>query len=240
MPADIAHNDDTSDTNGCDDIDPEVIRIGQYFDLALIKKRVGALTRTNGDAVTFNITVYNQGTLDATNIQINDYLPSGLTLHDSNWRVANGTATLKTPITSIPKGTSKTISITLTIDEDVGNKYLINNAEIASADNNLNKPDADSTPGSEDGSTPDANDNDTADVGGMDDYDPAVVKVKPTAVDSDTHTPSTSSDTEEEECECENVKGNKADAMSTLALILMLLGTLAVATGFIAKEETAY
>jgi hypothetical protein len=64
--------------------------------------------------------------------------------------------------------------------------------------------------------------------------------VKPTAVDSDTHTPSTSSDTEEEECECENVKGNKADAMSTLALILMLLGTLAVATGFIAKEETAY
>jgi uncharacterized repeat protein (TIGR01451 family) len=237
MPADIAHNDDTSDTNGCDDIDPEVIRIGQYFDLALIKKRVGALTRTNGDAVTFNITVYNQGTLDATNIQINDYLPSGLTLHDSNWRVANGTATLKTPITSIPKGTSKTISITLTIDEDVGNKYLINNAEIASADNNLNKPDADSTPGSEDGSTPDANDNDTADVGGMDDYDPAVVKVKPTAVDSDTHTPSTSSDTEEEECECENVKGNKANAMGLLALMLMLLVTLAMAVKFLPQDD---
>jgi uncharacterized repeat protein (TIGR01451 family) len=196
----------------------------------LIKKRVGALTRTNGDAVTFNITVYNQGTLDATNIQINDYLPSGLTLHDSNWRVANGTATLKTPIASIPKGTSKTISITLTIDEDVGNKYLINNAEIASADNNLNKPDADSTPGSEDGSTPDANDNDTADVGGMDDYDPAVVQVQPTAVDSRTHTP-------EEECDCENVKGNKANAMGLLALMLMLLVTLAMAVKFLPQDD---
>jgi len=29
--------------------------------------------------------VFNQGTVDASNIEITDYIPTGLTLNDSNW-----------------------------------------------------------------------------------------------------------------------------------------------------------
>ena len=239
MPADLLHNNDLADINGCDDIDPEPIHIGQFFDLALIKKRVGALTRNNGETVQFEITVYNQGTLDASNIQVNDYIPSGLLLRDNNWKENNGIATLKTPIASIKKGENKIVKISFKIDPNFKGEYIVNNAEIASATNTLGKNDIDSTPATEDGSTPDSNDNDIADVNGDDDYDPAVVKVKHTAVNSVTATPTPDTDPSkpEEPCDCDNVTSNKANAMSTLALLLMLLGTLIVATKILRKEE---
>jgi uncharacterized repeat protein (TIGR01451 family) len=230
MPGDIAHNDDTADTNGCDDIDPESIHIGQYFDLALIKKRVGALKRQRETEVTFTITVYNQGTLDATQVQVNDYIPTGLILHDSNWHTANGVATLKTPIASIPKGESKSVSITFVIDADFDGDTIVNNAEIADGNNSLGKPDVDSTPASEDGSTPDSRDNDTADTTGWDDYDPAIVQVYPRDTNPDEYTPpdpddgDDGDDGDDDDCDC--VPGNKANAMGILALILMFMATL--------------
>lgn len=44
------------------------------FDLALKKELVTAGPYTNGQALTFNITVYNQGNVDATNVVITDYI----------------------------------------------------------------------------------------------------------------------------------------------------------------------
>ena len=56
-----------------------IIAVEQTPDLALIK-RVGTPTDSElipGGTVTFDITVFNQGTLNAYNVQISDYLPDG-------------------------------------------------------------------------------------------------------------------------------------------------------------------
>jgi len=78
-------NDDGDQSE--DDEDPETIPVGQTFDLALTKTidPAQAFPVTIGDLITFNITVYNQGTLDAYNIEVVDYLPAGLILADANW-----------------------------------------------------------------------------------------------------------------------------------------------------------
>jgi len=64
-----------------EDSTPEVI-VGQVFDLAL-NKMVNTTATPGpyqaGSNVTFNVIVYNQGTLDATNIVVEDYLPSNMT-----------------------------------------------------------------------------------------------------------------------------------------------------------------
>ena len=64
------NDNDIAETNGEDDYDPEVITIMQTFDLALTKT-LNSSTVTPivpGGTVTFDLTVYNQGTLDAFNI----------------------------------------------------------------------------------------------------------------------------------------------------------------------------
>ncbi len=58
------------------------------FDLAL--QKVINTTATPGpfapgDNVTFTVTVYNQGMLDAYNVEISDYTPVGLVLNDADW-----------------------------------------------------------------------------------------------------------------------------------------------------------
>jgi uncharacterized repeat protein (TIGR01451 family) len=241
MIDDLNHNNDLNDINGCDDIDPEPLYIGQYFDLALIKKLDSNKTVYNtGEDVTFVITVYNQGTLDATSVQINDYIPVGLTLNDNQWTVHNGTATLKTPIAAISHGGNASVKITFKIDQGFSGNYIINNAEIESADNALDQADVDSSPNTEDGTVPDTNDNDVDDASGKDDYDPAGIKVKRTAIKSTTKnvTPKPESPVDKNKpCDCDNVTSNKASAMSTLALLLMLVGTLIVATRIFREEE---
>ena len=58
-----------------------------------------------GDPVLFRLEVTNEGSLDATNIQLNDYIPAGLRLTDSAWEETTpGVATLKTPIASLAAG----------------------------------------------------------------------------------------------------------------------------------------
>ena len=56
--------------------------IGQKFDLALTKTINTTVTSGPygpGSAVSFDVTVYNQGTLDAYDIDVSEYVPSGLT-----------------------------------------------------------------------------------------------------------------------------------------------------------------
>ena len=68
-----------------DDHDPASVTIGQVFDLALRKELSSAGPIAAGTTVTFTITVFNQGTLDATDIVISDYVPVGMTLVDGDW-----------------------------------------------------------------------------------------------------------------------------------------------------------
>ncbi|MBP7273198.1 MAG: DUF11 domain-containing protein, partial [Saprospiraceae bacterium] len=70
------------------------------FDLALTKILSRAGPFVPGDTVTFQYTVINQGQIDAYNVGLTDYIPSGLTLNDGDWVLAgtNATYTLAGPL----------------------------------------------------------------------------------------------------------------------------------------------
>ena len=182
----IGSNDATDNSNGDeDDHDPETVVIGQTFDLALIKT-LNAVTPgpfTPGSTVTYDINVLNQGTLDAYDIQVNDYIPAGLTLVDVQWTEAvAGTATLSNEIPFIAAGDNEVVTISFTIDNDFTGTSITNNSEIASADDDTdpsNTPptDMDSTPGSEDGTVEDPDNDDMGNTTGGDDYDPETISV---------------------------------------------------------------
>ena len=124
---------------------------GDIFDLALSKTLADGTnlaTVMPGDTVTFTLTIENQGTVGATNIDVVDYLPAGLTLADPNWiDNLDGTASLATPIATLAAGASTTVDIIFTVD--AGASGTIDNfAEISGAMDDMGNvvPDVDSTP----------------------------------------------------------------------------------------------
>ena len=191
---DDLNDDNVVDENGLtggdeDDHDPALVTVGQVFDLALTKML--NTTATPGpfapeSTVTFDIEVFNQGTLEAFDVQVADYIPEGLSLADANWSDidGDGTAEMLTPIANIPAGSSEVVSISFTIDSDFQGTSIINFAEISFAtDTNgsgVNTPDADSNA---DDTQDDfvGGDNETGNNGGdEDDHDPAEIAVEQT------------------------------------------------------------
>ncbi|MBK7869457.1 MAG: DUF11 domain-containing protein [Saprospiraceae bacterium] len=139
-----------------------------------------------GSTVTFNIEVINQGTVLASNIQVSDYIPTGLTLNDANWTQAGSVATRTNTITSLAPGASTTVSITYSININFQGTSIRNWAEISSASNALGLQDVDSTPDgtnfNQPGETNDLNDDnvinqDGKNGGDEDDHDPAEIQV---------------------------------------------------------------
>lgn len=60
-----------------DALDTTEIFVARDYDLALVKTVVGNQTVfAAGDLVTYAITVYNQGDIDAENIEVTDYIPA--------------------------------------------------------------------------------------------------------------------------------------------------------------------
>ncbi len=190
-PGDDANPDDLPNNNNPnapgDDQDPEEITVVPpvgVFDLALTKTLNAATPGPfmAGDLVTFDVTVFNQGTIDAFSIGVVDYIPAGLILADANYTAAGGIATLNNPIPFIAAGTSMTVTITFQIDPTFQQGSIINNAEVSTADddtipNNTPPTDVDSTPG--DNSQPNdlPDDNDLNEVDGGDDEDPEEIVV---------------------------------------------------------------
>lgn len=116
------------------------------FDLALRKKLAPTQTDTVslGDVVTYEITVFNQGTATATDVQVTDYIPNGLTLvDDDTWNLENGVGVLETPIPFIPAGGRVPITVQFTVNTDFTDDSITNSAEISSANGGTDK---DSTP----------------------------------------------------------------------------------------------
>lgn len=168
------------------------------FDLALDKVVAstndldGSGTITEGDEVVYTVTVYNQGTANATDIIIADYLPTGMSFASSADFTLNG-ATYEATIASLAAGASQPLSLVLSIDAGTTGT-LTNNAEITSADDDGNPAttapvDEDSpinASGSSDDTSEVATDNDIADdsTGGVDNpadddtYDPAQIIVE--------------------------------------------------------------
>jgi uncharacterized repeat protein (TIGR01451 family) len=125
------------------------IYIPAKYDLALKKSLAANQTNfTPGSDVTFTLTVYNQGDLAVRNVTVTDYIPTGLTLNDTDWTAgANNTAStvIAGPIAA---NSSTTVDITLRIAANSTGK-IVNAAEISSFTDNSGNPvsdDADSTP----------------------------------------------------------------------------------------------
>ena len=131
-----------------DDHDGESLQLlDQIYDLALTKTIQNQKdSYTKGENITFAITVYNQGELVARNIEVTDYLLTGLELKDANWTQENGM--IKTTIAGpINPGQSKTVTLTARIKPDFSGTDILNLAEI-SKDNSgeYGTTDKDSTP----------------------------------------------------------------------------------------------
>lgn len=161
VPEDIDSNPDTNpdnDTVGGDDVtdnsnmdeddhDYEQIEVDQDFDLALYKILANGQKPVvlAGDTVRFTIFVINQGTLNAYNIKVGDYVPTDLTFstplntalqtsNPYNW-ASDQTYTIPGPL--VP-GDSTSIDILLIVDEDTKLEKICNHAEIQAADNDSN------------------------------------------------------------------------------------------------------
>lgn len=104
------------------------------YDLALIKKVVNPKTSySSWETVTFEITTYNQWTIDANDVIITDYIPTWLTLQDTSWTQSGSLATRN--IWTIPKWqngevTNKAVTITFKISAISWD--ILNWAEISS------------------------------------------------------------------------------------------------------------
>ena len=92
-----------------------MISIAQTFDLALRKTLNAGTTMpiVPGGTVIFDLEVFNQGTLDAFNIQLSDYTPTGLSLSDALWAETAGVANLIMPIARLDAGDSTTVTLSL-------------------------------------------------------------------------------------------------------------------------------
>ena len=174
-----------------DDHDPAEIAVVQTFDLAL-KKVLSSTTSgpfTPGSTVSYDITIYNQGTIDASNVNITDYVPNGMTLVNpgTTWTaVSSGKTSLVTPISTLPKGDSVIRTITFTINTGFQDTVIRNWSEISSAANALGLSDIDSDPDTTNfnqvGETDDLLDDNIINQNGMtggdeDDHDPAEIAV---------------------------------------------------------------
>jgi len=168
------------------------------FDLALMKVYDSyqdndvSQVISPGDDVRYTITVYNQGTIDATDVVVADHIPVGMMFIPFFNTDFSGTPPMVTAtIPFIAAGTSESVEIILRIDPSFNEFEIVNNAEIMSAENEFGMPDEDSTPG-DNASTPselntDDNINDECacapgsvdDPMDNDDYDPAVIEVEP-------------------------------------------------------------
>ena len=141
-------------------------------------------TVSPGDTVTFTLTLENQGTIDAANVEVVDYLPTGLTLTDPNWTDnTDGTATLNTPIPALAAGATTTVNITFTVNPDATGT-IDNYAEIAGATDTTGNPvtDIDSVPDTTNNDTFTTDDDTTSDgLNGQDedDHDRAQLNIVP-------------------------------------------------------------
>ena len=143
-------DDATDDTNG--DEDDSDFAFPEITDLALQKTIATPGPYSIGQNLSFDITVFNQGTTDAYNIELNDVLPCGFEfVGPSSWTHSVSTNTATTIVAqTIPlePGESITVSMDVTMISCSGGGAYRNSAEIAGSTDEDGNPqdDSDSTP----------------------------------------------------------------------------------------------
>jgi len=164
-------DEDSTPDNGLlgaleDDFDSATISVSQdEFDLALSKSVATAGPFTPAAPVSFQLTVTNQGSVEAQHVELQDFVPNGLMLIGNDWTQNGNIATLNDPIASIPAGQTASVTIDFVVDPTFQGASIVNFAEILDAVNPQGLSDADSTPGN-------------GSYGGTeDDYDNAIISV---------------------------------------------------------------
>lgn len=184
------NSDNTLDGDGTvdeDDHDPARVLI---LDLALKKELKFPETEYQaGDLVEYVITIYNQGSEDANEIQIVDYIPEELEFVpglSQGWEPHNSEMVIFRYPDVLPRGASDVIEVTMRIKADVTNAEIVNYAEImqSKAVGNDTSVDFDSKPDmipdNDKGGMPESiTDNETRDYNVIDedDHDPALLRV---------------------------------------------------------------
>jgi uncharacterized repeat protein (TIGR01451 family) len=133
-----------TDNNNCTNSADVQVTLRSCFDLAL-RKRVVLPSKEYypGDTVTFRIEVFNQGTVNATNVEVTDILDenmqfdithntAALTGNNNNW-IAQPDGTMNTIINRINAGQKATIKVILIIKENTNSLSMINYARVTGA-----------------------------------------------------------------------------------------------------------
>jgi hypothetical protein len=179
-PNATAGDGDTANTTGGDDQDPASIMINQVFDLSLDKQVSDPMaTYSVYDDVEFMIIVTNEGSLDAFNIDVIDYVQDGFAYSDNDtngWMTdANGDLTNVIPGPLAP-GESATLRVVMTVTPQayiLGLDEIENIAEITSAeDADGAAVDIDSNPDSTLGNDMDDEDDVDPEMVQLDELDP--------------------------------------------------------------------
>ena len=127
------------DTIG-DDLDEQVV-VNNDASLVTVKTLAsGDSTPDEGDTVTFQIQVTNNGAAQATNVSLTDLLPSGLTATANNGTTSQGSYNAATgiwfQIGTLNNGASGTLTLEGTVDVGQANNTITNTTSAAAGDQN--------------------------------------------------------------------------------------------------------
>lgn len=169
--------DPSNDPADEDDIDGVDITLGNELDLAIDKMLLTEAPYRGGDELEYVLTIANEGDVVAYDVDLVDYLGTGLSFDPSHAinTTYNRTATgdyAMTTIDEILTGQVAKVHIVVTIDEMFAGETVTNTAEIAAADDDTNP---DNEPPTDRDSTPDTDP--TNDPVTEDDIDDVMVPV---------------------------------------------------------------
>lgn len=121
------------------------------FDLALRKTLApgqATVLRQVGESADFQITVFNQGSIDATNITVTDSIPPQLQLNDPAWTALPGNQASRVIAGPLVPGASIDLSLRLRLVTATTQGMIVNTAEISTASDGGGNPvrDRDSDP----------------------------------------------------------------------------------------------
>ena len=121
-----------------DDLEEAVDVVDNTTDLVTVKTLAsGNATPGEGEVVTFEITVTNDGPGDATNVDLTDLIPAGLTATVNNGGITQGTYDAATGLFSIGTllvGETATLTIEGTVDAGEGGNVITNVTTAATGD----------------------------------------------------------------------------------------------------------
>ncbi|PHI17998.1 hypothetical protein CEQ90_20235, partial [Lewinellaceae bacterium SD302] len=174
--------DEDGDGDGDDDDEDNVdIEVEQDYDLALEKDVTSAGPYQQGSTVEYTLTITNEGSLNAANVEVTDTPQAGLVYQSSsaggNANVLQVSETVYT-IVDLPQGATETIVLTYTIDPTFQGETLNNAAEITEDDGDDSDSDPEMGPEEDEDGDGDGDDDDedNEDIEVVQDYDLALEK----------------------------------------------------------------